>query len=672
MRQAHRTILLLALCALFATASLWLRSAFPVWAISNATHDDFLFVRQAFYLGAGQWLGPYDNLTLAKGMAYPAFILASFLAGLPLKIAEHLVYLAAAGLAAFIVTRMSGRRALGLILFAVLAFNPSLWHEQLARVIREALYGSQSLALVLLLAGAVLGHHSGWRFLSHRFLLFLAAGIVGGMYWLTREEGVWLLPAVAVIFLGLWPGVLACWRRGERRAAARMIFAAATGGALAALVAAAMVGAVAFANLRAYGLFTDNEFKNNGYVSAYGAISRIRPEAWQRYVVFPKDARQKAYALSAAARELQPTLDGELGDAWRVLACAQTAFKDCMENTGWFMWVLRDAAAAAGHYTSARESDAFFRRLAGEINAACDDGRLPCLPARDTMAPPFRWHYATDSLAVVPRLLRIVATLGNGEIGAPPSPGLQYRIDIMADLVGPVTRPSAPTTTIIGRIEGKDALPELAVRDRAAAVVRSELFVRPQPPDARKRGRKIAEFELITDCRRPTCDLVIGAGPSEQAVPLAAIARGSSLNEANYELNVDAFLERGEGTHRPLAAEKLRALKYAIARPVARAYAMAMPVLAVLALIGCAAAFVLQRSRPLPAGILALSLACAAAIAARVALLAYLDAAAWFGSGSLLYLSPAAPFFLCFVVLGIYCGACVVLGARAVRAAPAA
>src|SRR5437870_6222346 len=80
-----------------AAASLWLRSAIPVWAIV-APHDDFLFVRLAYNLGGGLWLGQFDNLTLAKGMAYPAFILAAFLAGIPLKIAEQSAYLAAAGL----------------------------------------------------------------------------------------------------------------------------------------------------------------------------------------------------------------------------------------------------------------------------------------------------------------------------------------------------------------------------------------------------------------------------------------------------------------------------------------------------------------------------------------------------------------------------------------------
>ena len=99
------------------------------------------------------------------------------------------------------------------------------------------------------------------------------------------------------------------------------------------------------------------------------------------------------------------------------------------------MWALRDAVAAAGHYASGHHANAFYRRLAGEINAACDDGSLSCLPFRATMAPPFRWHYVTDALAVVPALLRTLVTVGNAEVGSSASSG--PHIEFMAQLVGP-------------------------------------------------------------------------------------------------------------------------------------------------------------------------------------------------------------------------------------------
>jgi hypothetical protein len=44
---------------------------------------------------------------------------------------------------------------------------------------------------------------------------------------------------------------------------------------------------------------------------------------------------------------------------------------------GWFCWAVRDAAAAAGHCGSAEESEAFYRKMAGELRAAAAEGRLP-------------------------------------------------------------------------------------------------------------------------------------------------------------------------------------------------------------------------------------------------------------------------------------------------------
>jgi len=550
--------------AAISAASLWLRSAVPAMALSGAIHDDFLFVREAYYLGAGAWLGPFDNLTLAKGMAYPAFILAAFLSGLPLKLAEHLVYLAASGLAAWIVTRMARSRWLGLMLFATLAFNPVLWHEQLARVIREGLYGSLSLALIALMAGAVLGHQWGWRFLPRRVALFVAAGLVGGVYWLTREEGVWLAP-VLVVLLGAAAFIAwTRWRSGERAGALRSAAITAAGVVTAGLLAAIIVGSVAVANLRAYGIFASNEFHGSAFPAAYGALSRIQHDHWRRHVVFPKEAREKAYAVSAAARELRSSLDGDHGEAWRQIGCLQTQTSPCPEIlSGWFMWALRDAVAEAGHYASGGESDAFYRRLAAEINAACDDGGLPCLPFRATLVPPFRWHYVTDALGVVPALLGILVRVGNAEVGASPSSGPESYVEFMAELVGPVSRPLPSVVTV-----------------------------------------------------------------------------------------------------KASAAEKLRRLQLSVARVIARTYSTIMPMMAVLASIGFVAAIVLQRSRPLAPGILALTAACATAIAARIALLAYLDVTSiW--SVNLLYLSPVAPFLLCFIVLGIYCG---IMVARAPQA----
>ncbi|MGL4437246.1 MAG: hypothetical protein ACRCVM_15495, partial [Giesbergeria sp.] len=142
----HRAIMA---AMLIMAASLWVRMAFPVAAFGSAMHDDQLFVRLAAEIGMGNWLGTYNNLTHAKGVGYPLFLLANHAVGLPLKFSEHFIYLVAALFFAHTVCRINQSRTTGWIVFVVLAFTPVAWMAGASgRVMREGLYTPESLALI--------------------------------------------------------------------------------------------------------------------------------------------------------------------------------------------------------------------------------------------------------------------------------------------------------------------------------------------------------------------------------------------------------------------------------------------------------------------------------------------------------------------------------------------
>ena len=68
------------------------------------------------------------------------------------------------------------------------------------------------------------------------------------------------------------------------------------------LVFALLVGTVNAINYSRYGVFINNDFRAHHFPAAYGALARIEHERWRPYVVFPADARRKAYQVSPAAR----------------------------------------------------------------------------------------------------------------------------------------------------------------------------------------------------------------------------------------------------------------------------------------------------------------------------------------------------------------------------------
>jgi hypothetical protein len=300
--------------------SLWLRAGFPVYVPGVATYDDMLFIKLAGFLGSGHWLGPYDQLTLAKGMFYPLFILVAFASAIPLKIAEQMVYLGASALIARVVAGRSGSGRLSLFLFASLAFNPVLWSASLARVVREGIYLSLGLATVTLVLAISFPQTDGVR-RGPLWKLASALGLVGAAFWLTREEGFWLVPAIAVLLAIMFFHV------GRFRPIVSRLKPLRVGLA----VFSAILVLVAATNLTVYGVFRLTDCQSGNFMEAYGAISRITPATWRRYVVFPVDSRLRAYDVSPAALELRPYLDGEVGRNWRNFGCSQTRTTDCPE-----------------------------------------------------------------------------------------------------------------------------------------------------------------------------------------------------------------------------------------------------------------------------------------------------------------------------------------------------
>ncbi|HKH19952.1 MAG TPA: hypothetical protein VKB53_03430, partial [Gammaproteobacteria bacterium] len=263
----------------------------------------------------------------------------------------------------------------------------------------------------------------------------------------TREEGIWIAPAGIVLICALGARE---WRHAEGppriiRAALRVLLRAAP----AVLMFAAVLGGVAFQNWKSYGIFKINELKSEPFRAAYGSLLRIRHDHWQRYIEFPKDARERAYAVSPAARELYSALeDGPNAAHWRNIGCVT---KPCDEiRSGFFIWAFLNAVAQNGHYSSPSNAEAYYRRLAAEINTACDSGQIPCLGRRSTLAPPFRWQYVLETIAATATIGQHLLIFGGGEIVSRPFPIPPENLPEVLRLVGPLTTNGSVQTAQMG------------------------------------------------------------------------------------------------------------------------------------------------------------------------------------------------------------------------------
>jgi len=371
---------------------LWLVAAQPVVAHGNASFDDRLYLALAEQMLKGNWLGPYSQFTLMKGPMYSLFIAGAFLSGLPLPLAQHLLYLLGCVLLVLALRPCFDASWQAFGAFILLWWQPMSYVE--LDILRQNIY--TPLTLLVFAALCALETRRAAR-LYVRLAWGALLGTAAAAFYLTREEGVWILPGAALLIgISAWNA----WRAGERL---RPLFAPIS---TAVICAAAILIAICTLNYRYYGWFGTVEFRAPEFLSAYGALQRPVPSEQIPYVPVTRDVRLKLYQVSPSFAELKPCLEGSVGLEWANYSDFLTGRpgEELQIGGGSFIWALRDCVIASGHGNTAREALDFYRSVGSEINRACDEGRIaPARPRRDTMVPRWRPEHARRLLENAPR-----------------------------------------------------------------------------------------------------------------------------------------------------------------------------------------------------------------------------------------------------------------------------
>ena len=363
----------------FVGLKFWLVAAQPVVAHANASFDDRLYLALAEQILKGNWLGPYSQFTLMKGPMYSLFIAGTFLIGIPLPLAQHIFYLLGCTLLVVALRPFFTGSWQAFALFVLLWWQPMSFVE--LDILRQNIY--TPLTLLLFAGLCALESRRGARGYI-RLLWGSLLGVSAGAFYLTREEGVWIVPGAALLIgLALWNS----WRAGDGISPLLAPICAAL------ICASAVVGTICTLNYNYYGWFGTVELRSREFLSAYGALQRPIPSEQIPYVPVARDVRLKLYEVSPSFAELKPCLEGPVGLEWASYSDFLTGRpgEELQIGGGSFLWALRDCVVDSGHAHSAREAVNFYRSIGLEINRACDQGQIaPARPRHDRLMPPWR------------------------------------------------------------------------------------------------------------------------------------------------------------------------------------------------------------------------------------------------------------------------------------------
>jgi hypothetical protein len=135
-----------------------------------------------------------------------------------------------------------------------------------------------------------------------------------------------------------------------------------------------LITTVYSANYAAFHSFAKSDLSSPAFEKTFKALLRIKSSYSLRYIAVNVEALRMGFEVSPAFAQLKPHFEGPAGRDWT---------NPCFETLGireygpWFMWALRNMTAEAGYYKDPVSTNGFYRKVARQINQACDEGRIP-------------------------------------------------------------------------------------------------------------------------------------------------------------------------------------------------------------------------------------------------------------------------------------------------------
>lgn len=318
----------------------------------DSNYDDMMQIQKALSLSAGEWLGEYGSMTLVKGPGYPLLTALFHTLGIPYLAGWTALYTIACAAFLYAVSPVIRNVWMRLLLYVALLYNPVAFSNQVNRYYRDAGYYAIAFLCIALFLGMLL--HSGRR----RAVLAGLGGFALGWAAMVREDSQWLFIYAAGCLAAVF--CFCIFSLNRRFGSAVLACALIAAGYGAATVPVRMI------NYTEYGTFALDEYNSGSFAQSYGALSRLDGGLRDSSVTIPYAERMKLYEASPAFAELYPMLDAP--DArYKVWKELQGEYR-----TGYFGFILRDAAQTIGKFESAETADAYFSQLAREVNDYAD------------------------------------------------------------------------------------------------------------------------------------------------------------------------------------------------------------------------------------------------------------------------------------------------------------
>ncbi len=357
--------------------------------------DDHFMFTTAQNIVAGEWFGEYNYLTLSKHAFFALWLAFLHILGIPYMVGSAALWSVASVVLVLAVSPVIKKNWARLFLYAGLLYNPAVWAQFSTRIYRDNIFPG----LCMLFFGCVLAVGLRYKQPVKNWVLWLIGyGITFGLVYLSREDGIWVLPFAIIAFIVL----VALWVIEKDHGIIKKAIAL----CLPFILSAGVICSYCYMNYIHYGRFIVSDFTSSDFEKAYGALMSIEHENWHPLIAVPDDVREKLYNEVPSFAFMKEALEEPI--------LKNGYFRPALNDfqSGGFYWAVRTALQNEGYYETPQKAQQYYETLRAEIELAVSEGRLQAGKLGASVTSPIKLQYILPVIAEGFRGFNTAVTFG--------------------------------------------------------------------------------------------------------------------------------------------------------------------------------------------------------------------------------------------------------------------
>lgn len=380
--KEHRIIIFIIVITII---RLVLTANIPIMAWVKQKADDGLMVDLAESIRKAEWLGEYNSDTLVKGPFFPFLLALINYLGLSYLNTVNMIYILACAFFIYTIKDIIKNKKILAFIYVLLIFNPvsfASWTMQ--RVYRNGITLSQ----VLIIIGCMFALYQRRKLQPCKMLPFaIFGGLTIASLWLTREDGIWILPFVLAVTVIVIVSVLVKDKKFNlnKNSIKKVLITV-----LPMIILFVSLHGVRAINYHYYGVYTYNEINDGYFGKVIKTMYSIKTDEDIRYVTVSRKKVKLMAENSITLKKIEDTLYRSM-DEWGYYGRVPD---DGEVEDGWFWWALKKAVENSGYYSDAKTSNEFYKNVYEELQTAIREGKLQTgvsMPA--TLMSPWKARY---------------------------------------------------------------------------------------------------------------------------------------------------------------------------------------------------------------------------------------------------------------------------------------